>query len=184
MASRQWSFEVGLECFYDPTKFWSKWNKNKTVKSLSKRLEEEQSLPLTSKFAWISAFASGAGTARLARSRTLILLAPSTALTLLARPLCLQRKNVYQLLAYGQTGERKEEVKKKPANLLASSSLNFTSISLLGGYFGKLDGSQAYGSVIKNCKQETKYFTNYFILSIYDNAKDIDHSSPWNPEQS
>lgn len=35
-------------------------------------------------------------------------------------------------------------------HLLASSSLNFASNSLLGGYFGKLEGSQGRGSVVKN----------------------------------
>uniref|UniRef100_A0A7C8Z5H8 Uncharacterized protein n=1 Tax=Opuntia streptacantha TaxID=393608 RepID=A0A7C8Z5H8_OPUST len=34
--------------------------------------------------------------------------------------------------------------------LLASSSLNFASSSLLGGYFGKLEGSQGSGFVLKN----------------------------------
>ena len=33
---------------------------------------------------------------------------------------------------------------------LASSSRSFTSLSFLGWYFGKLDGSLAKGSVVKN----------------------------------
>jgi hypothetical protein len=37
--------------------------------------------------------------------------------------------------------------------LLASSSRTLTSNSLLGGYFGKLDGSQGRGFVVKNCKK-------------------------------
>lgn len=37
--------------------------------------------------------------------------------------------------------------------LLASSSRNLASISLLGGYLGKLEGSQAIGLVVKNCKE-------------------------------
>lgn len=73
------------------------------VNPLVKEYDEEKSVSLTSKFAWISAFASGAGTARLARSLTLTFLAPSTALTLLARPLCLYGKNACQLPEYSQT---------------------------------------------------------------------------------
>ena len=37
-----------------------------------------------------------------------------------------------------------------PCFLLAASSLSFKSISLVGGNLGKLDGSQANGSVVKN----------------------------------
>lgn len=40
--------------------------------------------------------------------------------------------------------------------LLASSSRNLASISLLGGYLGRLDGSQATGLVVKNCKEIIK----------------------------
>lgn len=36
------------------------------------------------------------------------------------------------------------------ANLLVSSSRSLASNSLLGGYFGKLDGSQGRGFVVKN----------------------------------
>jgi len=43
------------------------------------------------------------------------------------------------------------EISGKMTNRLASSSLRFASISLLGGYFGRLDGSHAKGSVVKNC---------------------------------
>lgn len=35
--------------------------------------------------------------------------------------------------------------------LLASSSRSFISNSLVGGNFGKLDGSQGSGCVVKNC---------------------------------
>ena len=45
----------------------------------------------------------------------------------------------------------REKKREEYNNLLASSSLNLTSNSLLGGYFGNSDGSQAYGSVVKNC---------------------------------
>ena len=45
----------------------------------------------------------------------------------------------------------KTETGVKVTNRLASSSLRFASISLLGGYFGRLDGSHAKGSVVKNC---------------------------------
>lgn len=38
-------------------------------------------------------------------------------------------------------------------HLLDSSSLSFASISLLGGYLGKLEGSQACGFVVKNCQE-------------------------------
>src|SRR6185503_8104429 len=47
----------------------------------------------------------------------------------------------------------KTETGVKVTNRLASSSLRFASISLLGGYFGRLDGSHAKGSVVKNCMQ-------------------------------
>lgn len=40
----------------------------------------------------------------------------------------------------------------KSADRLASSSRRLASISLVGGYFGRLEGSQAYGSVLKNCR--------------------------------
>lgn len=43
---------------------------------------------------------------------------------------------------------------KYSTDLLASSSRNFAFISLLGGYFGKLDGSQASGSVLKYCQRD------------------------------
>lgn len=43
------------------------------------------------------------------------------------------------------------EISGKVTNRLASSSLRFASISLLGGYFGRLDGSHPKGSVVKNC---------------------------------
>lgn len=36
------------------------------------------------------------------------------------------------------------------AHLLASSSRSLASNSLLGGYFGKVDGSQGRGFVVKN----------------------------------
>lgn len=39
--------------------------------------------------------------------------------------------------------------------LRASSSRSFASISLLGGYFGKLEGSQGNGFVVKNCMGTT-----------------------------
>lgn len=39
--------------------------------------------------------------------------------------------------------------KKKKGIHLRASSLNFASISLFGGYLGRLDGSQAYGFVLK-----------------------------------
>jgi len=40
---------------------------------------------------------------------------------------------------------------------LLASSRNLASISLLGAYFGKLDGSQGTGSDVKNCKKMGKY---------------------------
>lgn len=43
------------------------------------------------------------------------------------------------------------EISGKMTNRLASSSLRFASISLLGGYLGRLDGSHAKGSAVKNC---------------------------------
>lgn len=54
--------------------------------------------------------------------------------------------------------------------LLASSSRNFASISLLGGYDGKLEGSQANGFVVKNCQTGEYLIVNeenscyYFIM--------------------
>lgn len=44
-------------------------------------------------------------------------------------------------------------------HLLASSSLSFASNSLLGGYFGKLEGSHGSGLEEKNCKKEAKIYT-------------------------
>lgn len=41
-------------------------------------------------------------------------------------------------------------------HLLASSSRTFASNSLLGGYFGKLEGSQGRGFIAKNCKSIKK----------------------------
>lgn len=38
--------------------------------------------------------------------------------------------------------------------LLDSSPRRLTSISLVGGYLGRLDGTHAYGSVVKNCMIE------------------------------
>lgn len=53
--------------------------------------------------------------------------------------------------------------------LLASSSLLLASISLLGGYCGRLEGSQAKGSVLKNCKTENINGMNAnYILTIND----------------
>ena len=99
--------------------------------------------------------ASGAGTARPPRSRALTLLLPSTTLAFPLTPLCLKRKINSNSQYLGNTipDNGKKWRKETETNLLASS-LNFiTSISLVGGHFGKLDGSQAYGSVVKNCKQ-------------------------------
>ena len=42
------------------------------------------------------------------------------------------------------------ETMSNKAYLLSSSSRSLASISLLGGYFGKLDGSQGRGFVVKN----------------------------------
>ena len=39
--------------------------------------------------------------------------------------------------------------------LLASSSRSFELISLLGGYFGKLEGLHGKGLVLKNCSKKT-----------------------------
>lgn len=52
------------------------------------------------------------------------------------------------------------------ANLLASSSRNFASNSLLGGYFGKLEGSQATGSVVKNCMPRQKVNIPKFKINL------------------
>lgn len=48
--------------------------------------------------------------------------------------------------------------KNQPYNvyLLSSSSLNLASISLLGGYLGNPEGSQANGWVVKNCCKKEK----------------------------
>jgi hypothetical protein len=54
--------------------------------------------------------------------------------------------------------------RKKKCNLLESSSLLFTSNSLLGGYFGKLDGSQAYGFVLKYCNKKMKTIIYYYVI--------------------
>lgn len=51
--------------------------------------------------------------------------------------------------------------------LLASSSLNLTSISLLGGCFGNSDGSHAYGSVAKNCTQRDIIASKVIYLCMY-----------------
>jgi hypothetical protein len=42
--------------------------------------------------------------------------------------------------------------------LLVASSRILASISLLGGYFGKLDGSQGKGSDVKNCQKNGEKF--------------------------
>ena len=42
-------------------------------------------------------------------------------------------------------------------DLLASSFRTFASNSLLGGYFGKLEGSQASGFIIKNCNTNIEF---------------------------
>ena len=53
--------------------------------------------------------------------------------------------------------------------LLASSSLRLASISLLGGYWGRLEGSQAKGSVLKNCKTQIILGMNAnYIVTIND----------------
>jgi hypothetical protein len=57
-----------------------------------------------------------------------------------------------------------KEASVKVAYRLASSSLLFASISLLGGYFGRLDGSHAKGSVVKNCVYACKINRNHLYL--------------------
>lgn len=47
--------------------------------------------------------------------------------------------------------EQKQKQKSRHSYLRASSSRLLASISLLGGYFGRSEGSQAKGSIMKNC---------------------------------
>jgi hypothetical protein len=56
-----------------------------------------------------------------------------------------------------QLSKGMERQGSRETNRLASSSLRFASISLLGGYWGKLDGSHACGSVLKNCVYGEKH---------------------------
>ena len=48
-----------------------------------------------------------------------------------------------------------ENIQIYGTNLRASSSRRFASNSLLGGYLGKLEGSQASGFVVKNYKMKS-----------------------------
>lgn len=53
------------------------------------------------------------------------------------------QKEITKDQSKSQTNNTANEISVKVTNRLASSSLRFASISLLGGYFGRLDGSHA-----------------------------------------
>lgn len=78
------------------------------------------------------------------------------------------------------------EKSKHRADLLASSSRRLASISLLGGYFGRLEGSQAKGLVLKNCKMETDKHEAIFgrmFVSITSKEEVLVHISLMNAER-
>jgi len=68
-----------------------------------------------------------------------------------------------------KTKYRENFVSFSVTNRLASSSLRFASISLLGGYWGRLDGSHAWGSVVKNCMQSENKGCLFLKRIIHDN---------------
>lgn len=47
--------------------------------------------------------------------------------------------------------------------LLASSSRTLASNSLLGGYLGKVEGSQGCGLVVKNCEKGSNNINSSFL---------------------
>ena len=66
-------------------------------------------------------------------------------------PLTLDFLKIYKCLSFHSAKYSNEISAMRAPNLLCFSYFSFTSLSLHGGYRGRLDGSQAYGSVLKNC---------------------------------
>lgn len=63
-------------------------------------------------------------------------------------------------------------ISARGTDLRASSSLLFESNSLLGGYFGKLEVSQARGFLVKNCKTSSNII-EALLLTIWPYYMDL-----------